>query len=102
MIRRPRRSTLFPYTPLSRSLAEASVVLATRDEVLAGHARSAQKKMRAILARRGIRLIENDPARRVEAGGPHLSERRRANPSNPPPLHSRTPPFRLYKQDTQH
>src|SRR5256885_6911112 len=77
MIRRPRRSTLFPYTPLSRSLAEASVVLATRDEVLAGHARSAQKKMRAILARRGIRLIENDPARRVEAGGGPLSHGQR-------------------------
>ena len=58
---------------IDHCLAEASVVLATRDEVLAGHARSAQKKMRAILARRGIRLIENDPARRVEAGGVQLS-----------------------------
>ena len=46
---------------------------AVGDEVLAGHARSAQKKMRAILARRGIRLIENDAARRVEAGGVQLS-----------------------------
>jgi selenide,water dikinase len=49
------------------------MVLATRDEVLAGHGLSAQRKMRAILARRGISAIENDAARRVEAGGVQLA-----------------------------
>jgi selenide,water dikinase len=58
---------------IDHRLAAASVVLATRDEVLAGHARSAQRRMRAILAHRGIRLIERDAARRVEAGGVQLA-----------------------------
>jgi selenide,water dikinase len=53
--------------------AAASVTIATRDEILAGHATSAQKKMRAILVRRGIHLIEKDAARRVEAGGVQLA-----------------------------
>jgi selenide,water dikinase len=53
--------------------AAASVTLASRDEILAGHAPSAQRKMRAILARRGIRAIEHDAAKRVEAGGVQLA-----------------------------
>jgi selenide,water dikinase len=47
---------------IDHRLPGASVALATRDKVLAGHARAAQKKMRAILARRGIRVVENDAA----------------------------------------
>src|SRR5258708_4749409 len=58
---------------IDHRLTAASVVLVTRDEVLAGHAASAQTKMRAILAHRGIRLIEKDAARRVEAGGVQLA-----------------------------
>jgi selenide,water dikinase len=58
---------------IDHHLAGASMVLATRDEVLAGHGLSAQRKMRAILARRGISAIENDAARRVEAGGVQLA-----------------------------
>jgi selenide, water dikinase len=45
-----------------------SVTIATRDEVLAGHAAAAQRKMRGILARRRIRLIERNAARSIEAG----------------------------------
>jgi selenide, water dikinase len=58
---------------IDHRLPVASVVLVTRDEVLAGHALSAQTKMRAILARRFIRLIEKDAATRVEAGGVQLA-----------------------------
>jgi selenide,water dikinase len=58
---------------IDHHLAEATVLLATRDKVLAGHAAAAQNKMRAILAGRGIRLIEKDAARRVEVGGVQLA-----------------------------
>jgi selenide,water dikinase len=58
---------------INHRLPQANVVLATRDELLAGHAASARKKMRAILARRGIRLIEKDAARSVETGGLQLA-----------------------------
>ena len=54
---------------IDHRLAEAKVVIATREEVLAGHGPSAQRKMRAILARRDIRLIEQDAARSIEARG---------------------------------
>jgi selenide,water dikinase len=58
---------------IDHRLAEANVTLATRDEVLAGHARSAQRKMRAILARRGLRLVEKVAAKSVEAGSVRLA-----------------------------
>ncbi len=58
---------------IDHRLTEASVVLATREVVLAGHGRSAQRKMRAILARRGIRLIEKDAAESVETGSIRLA-----------------------------
>jgi len=58
---------------IDHRLPEASVALATRDDVLAGHARAAQKKMRAILARRGIRVVENDAAVGVETDGARLA-----------------------------
>jgi selenide, water dikinase len=58
---------------IDHRLAGATVLLATRDEVLEGHAASAKKKIRAILARRGIHLIEKDAAKRVEAGGVQLA-----------------------------
>lgn len=58
---------------MGHRLPAASVMLVTRDEVLAGHASSAQTKMRVVLTRRGIRLIEQDPASRVEAEGIQLA-----------------------------
>jgi len=58
---------------IDHRLPGASVALATRDEVLAGHARAARKKMRAILARRGIRVVENDVAVGVETEGVRLA-----------------------------
>jgi selenide,water dikinase len=58
---------------IDHRLAAASVMLATRDEVLAGHAASARRKMRAILARRGIRLIEKNAAESVEPGSVRLA-----------------------------
>ena len=58
---------------IDHRLPGASVALATRDEVLAGHARAARKKMRAILARRGIRVVENDAAVGVETEGVRLA-----------------------------
>jgi selenide,water dikinase len=58
---------------IDHRLADASVAIATREEVLAGHGLAAQKKMRAILARRGIRLAEKDAASSVEAAGVRLA-----------------------------
>jgi selenide,water dikinase len=58
---------------IDHHLAAASVTLATRDEVLAGQAMSARKKTRAILTRRGIRMIENNAAVSVEADGVRLA-----------------------------
>jgi len=58
---------------IDHRLAEATVTLVTRDEVLAGHAPAAQRKIRTILAHHGIRLIEDDLAKRVEAGGVQLA-----------------------------
>ena len=58
---------------IDRRRAAASVTLATRDEILVGHATSAQKKMRAILARRGIRALENNAAVSIDAGSVGLA-----------------------------
>ncbi len=58
---------------MDHRLTKASVALVTRDEVLAGHAASAQKKMRRIMARRGLRLVENNAARRVETHAVELA-----------------------------
>jgi len=58
---------------IDHRLAEAHVVLATRDVILAGHGRSAQRKMRGILARRGIRVAENDAAVGIETEGVRLA-----------------------------
>jgi selenide,water dikinase len=46
--------------------AEVEVTLATRDEILTGQAGAARRRLRAILQRRGIRLLEHAAARRVE------------------------------------
>ncbi|MDP1840531.1 MAG: selenide, water dikinase SelD [Reyranella sp.] len=52
--------------------AEVAVTLATRGEILSGQATAAQRKMRAIFARRGVRLLENAATTRIEAGAVHL------------------------------
>lgn len=61
---------------LSRVATGASVrvTLATRDAVLAGQAPAAQRRIRAVLQRRGIRLLEQAPARRVERGAVQVGE----------------------------
>ena len=51
------------------------ITLATRDEVLEGHAAAARGMLRGILHRRGIRLLEHCPARRIEAGQVQLADR---------------------------
>jgi selenide,water dikinase len=48
--------------------AELQVTLATRDEILAGQAAAARQRMRAILQRRGLRLMEKSTAARIERG----------------------------------
>ncbi len=53
--------------------AEVAVTLATRDEILAGQAASARRKMRAILVRRGVRLLENQETVKVEEGQIHFA-----------------------------
>ncbi|MDP2372580.1 selenide, water dikinase SelD [Reyranella sp.] len=52
--------------------ATIDVTLATRGEILTGTAASARQAMRAILARRGIRLVENKSTTRIERGAVQL------------------------------
>ncbi len=52
--------------------AEVSVTLATRGEILAGQAVAAGNRMRAIFKRRGVRLLENAAATRIDADAVHL------------------------------
>jgi selenide,water dikinase len=48
--------------------AQVQVTLATRDEILAGHAVAAQHRMRAIFRRRGLHLLEKAATVRIERG----------------------------------
>ncbi|MDI1285409.1 MAG: selenide, water dikinase SelD [Reyranella sp.] len=48
--------------------AKIDIALITRGEILAGSAVSARRAMRAILARRGIRLVENTSTTAIEQG----------------------------------
>ena len=52
--------------------AEVSVTLATKGEILSGQAMAARRHMRAIFARRGVRLIENAATTRIDADAVHL------------------------------
>lgn len=53
--------------------AALTITLATKDEILAGHADAARRRLRAILQRRGIRLLEHTPAKRIERGAVELA-----------------------------
>lgn len=53
--------------------AEVAVTLATKGEILSSQADAARRKMRAIFARRGVRLLENAATTRIEAGAVHLA-----------------------------
>ncbi len=57
--------------------AKIDVTLVTRGDVLAGNAASAQKAMRAILARRAIRLLEKSSTMEIECGAVRLDGGRR-------------------------
>ena len=52
--------------------AEVSVTLATKGEILSGQAVAARQRMRAIFARRGVRLLENAATTRIDADAVHL------------------------------
>jgi selenide,water dikinase len=52
--------------------AELEVTLATRDEILMGHAPAARRRLRTVLQRRGVKLLENRPAVRIERGAVQL------------------------------
>ena len=54
--------------------AELQVTLATKGEILTGQAEAARRRLRAIFRRRGLRLLENAPARRIERGAVQLDE----------------------------
>jgi selenide,water dikinase len=56
--------------------AELQLTLATKDEILTGQAAAAQRRLRAILRRRGIRLLEHMPVRRLERGSVELADGR--------------------------
>src|SRR3712207_8324905 len=69
MIRRPPRSTLFPYTTLFRSLAESS--LANAIAAIKAQRRGRDKEATALLARAEARVGVASPAVRSEE---HTSE----------------------------
>jgi len=52
--------------------AQVQVTLATKDEILAGQAAAARRKMRAIFQRRGLRLLEKAATVRIERGAVQL------------------------------
>ena len=54
--------------------AEVQVTLATKDEILAGQAEAARRRLREILRRRGIRLLEHAAAQRIERGAVELAD----------------------------
>jgi selenide,water dikinase len=54
--------------------AELQVTLATMDEILAGQAEAARQKMRAILQRRGVRLLEHTTSQKIERGTVQLQD----------------------------
>ncbi|HLM12375.1 MAG TPA: FAD-dependent oxidoreductase, partial [Reyranella sp.] len=60
-----------------REIAKAAslqVTLATKDEILAGQAEAARRRLRAIFRRRGIRLLEHAGAQRIERGAVRLED----------------------------
>ena len=60
-----------------REIAKAAslqVTLATKDEILAGQAEAARRRLRAIFQRRGIRLLEHAGAQRIERGSVRLED----------------------------
>jgi len=60
-----------------REIAKAAslqVTLATKNEILAGQAEPARKRLRAIFQRRGIRLLEHAAAERIERGSVKLAD----------------------------
>ncbi len=60
--------------PAAAPAATVHVTLATRDEILSGQAPAAQRRLREILRRRGIGLLEHVPAKRVERGAVQLGD----------------------------
>ena len=52
--------------------AQVQVTHATKDEILAGQAAAAQRRMRAIFQRRGLRLLEKAATVRIERGAVQL------------------------------
>lgn len=53
---------------------ELRLTLATKDEILMGQAAAAQRRLRAILQRRGIHLLEHTAARRLEQGSVQFAD----------------------------
>ena len=56
--------------------AQVQVTLATKDEILAGQAAAARRRMRAIFQRRGLRLLEKAATVRIERGAVQLESGR--------------------------
>jgi selenide,water dikinase len=54
--------------------AQVQVTLATKGEILAGHAAAAQRRMRAIFRRRGLRLLERAATVRLDQGALQLED----------------------------
>jgi selenide,water dikinase len=52
--------------------AQVQVTLATKDEILTGHAVAARRKIQAICQRRGLRLLEKAATVRIERGAVQL------------------------------
>lgn len=55
--------------------AALQVTIATKGEILEGHCDAARRTLRGIVERRGLRLLEHCPARRIEHGAVALADR---------------------------
>src|SRR3712207_9112052 len=103
MIRRPPRSTLFPYTTLFRSLAMTLILVRTRDVAQTGRLSAAAQSVGYLLAATGplaVGLLHDATGGGGAGGGgpagpPGLPPRGRVCPPPPPrvaPGRAGTPP----------
>src|SRR3712207_7352545 len=83
MIRRPPRSTLFPYTTLFRSVERA------RDQALAPDPQRAARRLRAGDPQRALIVERVDPAAHLHAGDEHEAPERDRSEEHTSELQSR-------------
>src|SRR2546430_11040695 len=86
MERRPPRSTLFPYTTLSRSRVHAGADCVARDRVDAPDRAAAGTDYASPRLRKGDECDDDEQRREPEPGGPRSEEHRSELPSQSNPV----------------